>query len=55
MKHALLALLAAAGILAAAGCYDASKVPPCDPRHPDPTLGCFARPAPDAGPDGARD
>lgn len=39
-------------ILSSAGCYDMKNVPPCDPKHPDPTLGCFATKVPDAGNDG---
>lgn len=45
-------LLVLACLLGAGACYDMKNVPPCDPKHPDPTLGCFAKPAPDAGADG---
>ncbi len=52
-----LVLALAAGVLiahAATGCYDAHSpnLPECDPRHPDPSAGCWDKKPGDAGADG---
>ncbi len=50
----ILALFALAlAVQTATGCYDANSpnLPPCDPKHPDPSAGCFDA-AKDAGADG---
>lgn len=47
----VIVVLAVAAGAALGGCYDVNKVPPCDPKVPNPTLGCFDAPR-DAGHDG---
>ncbi len=42
-------------LASAASCYDANSpnLPPCDPKHPDNSAGCWDRKVSDGGKDGS--
>ncbi len=44
-------------VTSAASCYDANSpnLPPCDPKHPDNSAGCWDRKAIEAGKDVANE